>query len=73
MSELTITSAPPVERPAISEKYDHFIGGKWTAPSSGQYFDNISPIDGKVFSKAARGNKDDIELAIDAAHKAFET
>jgi aldehyde dehydrogenase len=38
-----------------------FIGGKWVAPASGEYFDNISPIDGKAFSKAARGNKEDIE------------
>ncbi|MCC6288385.1 MAG: aldehyde dehydrogenase [Chitinophagaceae bacterium] len=60
-------------RPAFREKYDHFIGGKWVKPDSGEYFDNISPIDGKVFTKAARGNAKDIEKAIDAAHKAFET
>ncbi|TVR79490.1 MAG: aldehyde dehydrogenase [Saprospirales bacterium] len=71
MSELTISTALPVEKPIISEKYEHFIGGKWVAPQSGKYFDNISPIDGKVFSKAARGDKQDIELAIDAAHEAF--
>jgi len=60
-----------VERPEIKSQYDHFIGGKWVAPSSGEYFDNISPIDGKPFSKAARGNKEDIDKALDAAHKAF--
>lgn len=42
-------------------------------PSSGEYFENISPIDGKPFTKAARGNKEDIEKALDAAHKAFPT
>jgi aldehyde dehydrogenase len=71
MTTLTLSESKPVERPDIKEKYDHFIGGKWVAPSSGEYFDNISPIDGKVFSKAARGNKADIELALDAAHAAF--
>ncbi|EAZ80694.2 aldehyde dehydrogenase [Algoriphagus machipongonensis] len=60
-----------MDRPAVKEKYDHFIGGKWVAPSSGEYFDNISPIDGKPFTKAARGNKEDVEKAIDAAHEAF--
>ncbi|MFT4017764.1 MAG: aldehyde dehydrogenase family protein [Agriterribacter sp.] len=60
-------------RPVFREKYDHFIGGKWEKPESGEYFDNVSPIDGKVFTKAARGNAKDIEKAIDAAHKAFET
>jgi aldehyde dehydrogenase len=73
MSTLTLTQSKPVERPEIKDKYDHFIGGKWVAPSSGEYFDNISPIDGKAFSKAARGNKEDIELALDAAHAAFTT
>lgn len=71
MSTLTLSQSKPVERPKIKEKYDHFIGGKFVAPSSGEYFDNISPIDGKVFSKAARGNKADIDLALDAAHEAF--
>ncbi|WP_289032013.1 aldehyde dehydrogenase family protein, partial [uncultured Algoriphagus sp.] len=58
-------------RPQLKEKYDHFIGGKWVAPSSGEYFDNISPIDGKPIAKAARGNKQDIDMALDAAHAAF--
>src|SRR6202789_3949598 len=69
------TVAAPVSnlaaRPSFKEKYDHFIGGKWVAPDSGQYFDNVSPIDGKVFTQVARGNARDIEKAIDAAHTAF--
>ncbi len=60
-----------VERPNFKPQYDHFIGGKWVAPSSGEYFDNISPIDGKAFTRAARGNKEDINKALDAAHEAF--
>lgn len=56
---------------AFKEKYDHFIGGAWVAPASGEYFDNISPVNGKVFTKAARGTKEDIERALDAAHAAF--
>jgi aldehyde dehydrogenase len=73
MSTQTLSQSKPVERPIVKEKYDHFIGGKWVAPSSGEYFDNISPIDGKPFTKAARGNKEDIELALDAAHEAFKS
>ena len=71
METVTLSQSKPVERPEIKAKYDHFIGGKWVAPSSGEYFENTSPIDGKVFSKAARGNKADIDLALDAAHAAF--
>ncbi len=73
----TTTAAAPatnaVKRPSFKEKYEHYIGGEWVTPDSGEYFDNISPLDGKAFTKAARGNAKDIEKAIDAAHKAFET
>ena len=70
----TLTDAyQAVERPAIKSQYEHFIGGEWVKPSSGEYFDNISPIDGKVFTQSARGNAADIEKALDAAHIAFAT
>ena len=60
-----------IERPSFKARYDNFIGGKWTAPVRGQYFDNVSPVDGKVFTQAARSTQEDIELALDAAHAAF--
>lgn len=59
------------KRPAFKAKYNHFIGGKFVAPVKGEYFDNYSPIDGKVFTQAARGTKEDIDAALDAAHAAF--
>jgi aldehyde dehydrogenase len=49
-------------------KYDNFIGGKWVAPVKGEYFDVITPITGKVYTKAARSSAEDVELALDAAH-----
>ncbi|NVM63155.1 acyl-CoA reductase-like NAD-dependent aldehyde dehydrogenase [Mucilaginibacter sp. SG538B] len=60
-----------VSKPSFKDKYDNFIGGKFVPPVKGEYFDNISPIDGKVFTKAARSGKEDVELALDAAHAAF--
>ena len=51
-------------------KYDNYIGGKWTPPVLGEYFDNVTPITGKVFTKIARSTKEDVELALDAAHEA---
>ncbi|MCC6372921.1 MAG: aldehyde dehydrogenase [Bacteroidia bacterium] len=59
------------KRPTFKARYDNYIGGKFVPPVKGEYFDNISPIDGKVFTKAARSGKEDIELALDAAHSAF--
>ncbi|MPT35971.1 MAG: aldehyde dehydrogenase [Flavobacterium sp.] len=62
-----------IQRPQFKEKYDNFIGGKFVPPVKGEYFDNVSPIDGKVFAKADRSTKEDIDLALDAAHEAFKT
>lgn len=62
-----------IERPSFKQRYDNYIGGKFVAPVQGKYFDNISPIDGKVFTKAAHSTKEDLELAVEAAAKAFET
>ena len=59
--------------PKFKEQYENYIGGEWVAPSSGEYFECISPVDGKSFTKIARSNEADIELALDAAHAAFET
>jgi aldehyde dehydrogenase len=61
------------QRPSFKEKYDNFIGGKFVPPVKGEYFDNISPIDGKVFTKAARSTKEDIDAAVDSATEAFKT
>ncbi|MGC4039727.1 MAG: aldehyde dehydrogenase family protein [Flavobacterium sp.] len=61
------------KRPDFKAKYDNYINGKFVAPTKGNYFDVISPIDGKVFTQAAHSTKEDLEIAVDAAHKAFET
>lgn len=66
-----VAEANIAARPHFKARYDHFIGGKFVAPIKGEYFDNVSPIDGKVFTQAARGTKEDIEAALDAAHLAF--
>lgn len=52
--------------------YDNFIGGKWVAPVKGEYFDVITPITGKPYTKAARSSAEDVELALDAAHAAAD-
>ncbi|KAA5534281.1 aldehyde dehydrogenase family protein [Paenimyroides baculatum] len=59
--------------PEFKSQYENYIDGKWTAPIQGKYFDNISPINGKVFTKVAHSTKEDLELAVNAADKAFKT
>jgi aldehyde dehydrogenase len=53
-------------------QYDNFIGGKWVAPVKGEYFEVITPINGKPYTKAARSGAADVELALDAAHAAAD-
>src|SRR6202453_1230721 len=54
----------------IRDRYENFIGGKWVAPQEGRYFDNPSPVTGKRLCSVPRSTAADIELALDAAHKA---
>ncbi len=73
MTVLTMAYAFPNTEGAIinfKEKYDNYIGGQWTQPVNGEYFDNVTPVTGKVYTKVARSTAEDIELALDAAHAA---
>lgn len=54
----------------FKKRYENFIGGQWTAPIKGQYFDNPSPVNNSVFCEVPRSSSEDIELALDAAHAA---
>ena len=60
----------PGSKVQFKSKYENFIGGQWVAPVKGEYFDNVSPVDGKAFTQVPRSSVEDIELALDAAHKA---
>ena len=50
--------------------YENYIGGRWVAPSAGQYFDNLSPITGQAFCEVPRSDAADVDAALDAAHAA---
>ncbi|HCW63356.1 MULTISPECIES: aldehyde dehydrogenase family protein [Leeuwenhoekiella] len=70
MSDVKTASANVIEKPKFKDQYENFIGGKWTSPVKGQYFDNVSPVDGANFTKIPRSTSEDIEKAIDAAWEA---
>ncbi|SHK38457.1 aldehyde dehydrogenase family protein [Epilithonimonas mollis] len=59
--------------PEFKAKYDNYIGGEFVPSADGQYFDVVSPINGKVFTQAAHSNKEDLENAVNAATEAFKT
>ncbi|MBU6444125.1 MAG: aldehyde dehydrogenase family protein [Alphaproteobacteria bacterium] len=57
----------------LRSRYDNFIGGNWVAPVKGATFTNVTPITGQPLCEVARSSAEDIELALDAAHKARES
>lgn len=59
-------------KPTFKEKYGNFINGKFIEPIGGQYFENTSPIDNTIIAKYPRSQKEDVELALDAANNAKE-
>ena len=59
-----------VMKAPFAARYDNFIDGQWLAPKSGRYFDNVSPITGGVVGQIARSQAEDVEAALDAAHRA---
>ncbi len=61
------------KKPEFKEQYENFIGGEWVEPVDGRYFEAFSPIDNLMMCKVAQSNKKDVQLAVDAAWKGFET
>ncbi len=70
-----IYAAPGREGSVVTfkKRYENFIGGEWVAPVNGRYFENTSPVNNEVFCEIPRSDEADINLALDAAHKAKVT
>ena len=49
------------------------IGGKWVAAQSGKTFPTLNPANGRKIADVAEGNGKDIDKAVKAARKAFES
>ena len=67
------TYVPPGQSGSIvdvADRYGNFIGGEFVPPVKGQYFENLSPVNGRAFTEVARSTSEDVELALDAAHGA---
>ena len=69
---MTVYAAPgdPGSVVTYRSRYENFIGGEWTPPAKGQYFENPTPVTGRTFTEVARGTAEDVELALDVAHGA---
>ena len=57
----------------LDDKYDLFIGGKWVKSQGGRTFDVANPANGDILAKCTDAVKEDIDEAVGAAWKAFES
>src|SRR5687767_6972400 len=57
---------------SVRPRLQAFIAGKYVDAVSGETFDNISPIDGRLIGKVAAGNQADIDAAVASARAAFD-
>ncbi|MFX4558835.1 aldehyde dehydrogenase family protein, partial [Acinetobacter baumannii] len=57
---------------SFKSRYGNYINGEFVAPVKGQYFTNLSPVNGQPIAEFPRSTAEDIELALDAAHAAAD-
>lgn len=57
----------------IKPQYDLFINGQWQKPSGKKYFDTINPATEEKLSEIAEATPADVDKAVQAARKAYET
>jgi 1-pyrroline dehydrogenase len=53
--------------------YQQFIGGEFVAAASGETIDVENPANGRVIAKVPGSSAEDVNRAVDAAEKAFQT
>src|SRR5436309_1050695 len=72
MATATAPKARKVQPPKVKDQ-PMLIGGKWVDSQSGKTFPTVNPATGEVICQVAEGDKADIDLAVKAARKAFES
>lgn len=65
------SSAPRAPFLANPDK-KHFVDGQWLASVDGESIQTFNPATGRVLATLARGRKEDIDVAVAAARRAFE-
>jgi aldehyde dehydrogenase (NAD+) len=56
----------------FKRRFGHFIGGAWTAPAQGQYFETSDPSTGDKIADIAQGSAADVDAAVKAARAALQ-
>ena len=72
MSELNVVPLSETKIPAEPFVARHLIGGAWQTSADGATFERVSPSHGAVVTHASKGGLQDVDLAIQAARRAFD-
>lgn len=56
----------------IKDRYELFIGGEFTKPEKGRYFNSVNPSNEEVLAKIAEATQQDVNKAVEAARNAYE-
>ena len=60
-------------REFLSKAHGHLIDGRWVDGGTGEHIPVSGPATGQVIARVASGGKEEIDQAVAAARKAFET
>ncbi len=58
---------------ALDIRHQAFIDGRYVDAASGKAFDDVSPVDGRVLAKVAACDLEDVNRAVEAARRSFES
>ena len=67
------TAMSPAVAKWLTRPKQNLIGGKWVSAASNKTFDVFNPADASVIARVAAGHKEDINRAVAAARRAFES
>jgi aldehyde dehydrogenase (NAD+) len=73
MSTATISRKPAARKGVEVKQTKLLIDGKWVDAASGKTFETVNPATGDVIAKVAEADKADVDKAVIAARRAFET
>ncbi len=68
---MTIREAPRKRTGKGMQQFELHIGGKRRGPASGDWFETFDPYRGEPWAEVARGRADDVDAAVEAAHRSF--
>lgn len=64
---------PEVLKFLSAEPLKFFVGGRWVGAKSGKTFETLDPGNGRVLAEVSAGDAADVDAAVVAAQKAFQT